>query len=408
MLDSIYVATSGMISFSNGLKNISNNVANINTPGFKATELEFTDLLYHMQTNGEGNQDQSGFTLGSGAGTPFTTRLFTQGTLTQTGNDLDLAINGNGFFVVHDGGNTFYTRSGQFQIDPDGNLVTRVGGARVAGLSNGGSLQDINVNAYRTIPGKATSSVSFVNNLSANSTTPTYTVSGITVYDSAGGTHTLSATFTNNTSVTPGSWKFVVTDTATGNVVASNGEVRFQGDGSPASGFNTFTFGYSPAGAAPFSVKFDFGNPGSFSGATNFSGGASSTLSVASQDGYTFGSLTKVSFDASGGLVFAYSNGQTAKGPVLALAMFNDMQALVPQGRAMFSNASDQAVTLGTAKTLAFGQIVGGSIESANVDLAKEFSELIILQRGYQASSEAMTTANDMLQQLLNLRGKQG
>lgn len=407
MLDSIYVATSGLISFSNGLKNISNNVANINTPGFKATQLEFSDLLYQMRDSGGGNGGNTSLTMGEGTSTPLTTRSFAQGTVTSTGDDLDAAINGNGFFVLNADGKTFYTRSGAFQIDSNGNLVTQNGAMNVEGLTSGGTLQDISVGAFRTIPGKATTSVSFVNNLSSNATSPTFTVSGINVFDATGGSHALSVTFTNNTAATPGSWTFKVIDTATGTTVVSNGEVRFQGDGSPAAGFNTFSFGYTPPGAAPLTIKFNFGDPGSFSGATNFSGGSTSTLAAGTIDGFTFGSLTKTTFDSSGGLVFTYSNGQTANGPKVALATFDDLQALTPEGNAMFSNKTGQKPILGTAQSGAFGQIAGGSLEGANVDLAQEFSELIILQRGYQASSEAMTTANDLIQQLLDLQGKQ-
>jgi flagellar hook protein FlgE len=182
--------------------------------------------------------------------------------------------------------------------------------------------------------------------------------------------------------------------------------VRFNGDGSPASGFNTFAFTLAPpGGVAPTQITLDFGAAGGFAGVTNFSAGADSTIRLGSQDGFAAGQIVSTAFDPDGTLVVSYSNGQTARGQKVALAFFQSPQQLEEQGGALFANPNDVPVTLGTAKSGVFGTLVGGSVEQANVDLAQQFSELIISQRGYQASSQVITTTNDMIDQLFQATG---
>jgi flagellar hook protein FlgE len=405
MLDSIYVSLTGLTGFSDGLKNISNNVANINTPGFKGTELQFQDLLYGFQPGA--GQDQSSLIDGSGMTTGGSTILFKQGDLKQTGNDLDAAIQGNGFFVLQQDGKTLFTRDGQFSIDANGFLVTSDGSARVQGLVNG-QLTDINTSAFQTSAAKATTTVKFSGNLSSGDSDGVQVISNLTVFDSTGGSQTLKVTFTNNSTVTPGSWLIRVEDAA-GNLVSDTGQIQFQGDGSPAAGSNTFTFNFTPAGTTRSqSITFDFGTAGGFSGATNFSAGPDSTLAVSSQDGFASGAITKATFDAAGNLVLTYSNQQTANAGQLALAWFNFLQGLQPTGNNAFANSTGLQMQLGAAQTSIFGSITAGSIEGANVDLGQEFTDLVIMQRGYQSSSEVITTANEMIQTLLDIKGQRG
>lgn len=136
MLDSIYIGMSGLISFSDGLTSISNNVANLNTPGFKGSQLEFVDLFYRYQYSGTTDQQGSPYAQGSGVASGATIPNFSQGEFRQTGNDLNAAIDGNGFFVLRKDGETFYTRAGQFQIDDAGYLVSTDDNARVASLDS--------------------------------------------------------------------------------------------------------------------------------------------------------------------------------------------------------------------------------------------------------------------------------
>lgn len=403
MLESIYVGLTGLTGYSKGLNNVSNNIANLNTPGFKSTQLQFADLFYDSRAVGDGSTNNSQLAFGSGLKVGNATTVFTQGELRQTGNDQDAAIDGGGFFVLRKDGEVFYTRAGQFEFDENGFLVSRSNGARVSGLAAGGGLRDINVDGYRATPGKATSIVQLSNNLSTGDSS--HQVSGVSIFDALGGSSALSLVFTNNNSVTPRSWLLQISDPA-GNVI-SNGEIRFGGDGSPAAGFNAHTFSYTPSGAPTQTITLNFGEPGTFSGATNFSAGADSTLQVSTQDGFTAGALSKISFDEAGFVVTEYSNGQNFKRDQLALASFSLLSGLEKLGNNLFANSSGQTVRIGAPGTGVFGDLSGGQIELSNVDLSGQFTDLIVIQRGFQASSQLISTSNEMIQQLLDMgRGK--
>jgi flagellar hook protein FlgE len=400
MFESIYVGMTGLNAFSRNLTVIGNNVSNINTPGFKSSELSFSDLVYNnliaSGSGGAGSEQQ----IGSGVGTSGTRVLFKQGTLQQTGNATDMAVDGNGLFVLRSSGKTTYTRDGQFVFDADGFLVSRGTGARVAAF-DGGSLGDLSTASLRAIPGQATSTVKFVDNLDIGGTTDTVNVN---VFDASGGSDPLTVIFTNNNSAQAGSWLLEVRD-KTGATI-SKGEIRFNGDGSPADGFNTFSFTLNSSGASPAQVTFDFGAVGGFSGATNFSS-QGSTLKVSSQDGFASGALTSVTFGADGVLTANYSNGQSRQAQRIALAFFESPENLKLNGNGTFDNPTNETVTLGNPNSGPFGALAPQSLESANVDLSQEFDDLIISQRGFQASSEVVNATNDMIQQLLNIQQKQ-
>ncbi len=394
MLDSIYIGMSGLISFSDGLTSISNNVANLNTPGFKGSQLEFVDLFYRYQYSGTTDQQGSPYAQGSGVASGATIPNFSQGEFRQTGNDLNAAIDGNGFFVLRKDGETFYTRAGQFQIDDAGYLVSTDDNARVAGLS-GGALADISIAGRRSNPPKATGTVSFKDTLSTNSST--FEVADIPVFDSLGVEHKLKLSLVNDSTNTPGRWTFTLLE---GTTTLTTGEIRYSGTGSPLEDADTHTFTYDPGhGALAHDLTLDFSKSTYFSSST-------STLSVDSQDGYAAGFLTKATLDADGNLVLTYSNGQTVKDQHLALAWFDNLAALQAQGGNRFTVFGESNRLLGQPGEKGMGNLKTGGVELSNVDLAQEFSELIIVQRGYQASSQVITAANEMIQQLGEIRGR--
>lgn len=407
MFESIYVGLTGLASFSRNLTVIGNNVSNLNTAGFKSTQLSFSDLAYRAAFSDRNDGAGSDLQLGTGVGTGETRVMFTQGDMRETGNPTDLAIDGNGFFVLRGEAGTFYTRSGEFEFDAQGFLVARASRARVAAL-DGGAMVDLSLADMRSTPPQATATVRFVDNLSVDDDTHDATV---TVFNSAGGGVPLTFTFTKNTAAGVGvrSWLFVVEDQA-GNIVPATGaqEIRFNGDGSLLAGFNraSITLAATPGGVPESIIALEFGTPGSTTGTTNFSAGANSTLRIASQDGFAPGALVSAAFDADGTLVATYSNGRTARGERVALAFFTTPGDLASAGGALFENRLNQDVVLGTARQGVFGALRSGAVESANVDLASEFSELIITQRGYQASSQVITTANEMMDQLFQITGK--
>lgn len=398
MLDSIYVGLTGLLGFSRDLTVIGNNVANLNTPGFKGSQLIFSDLFYRSQFS-DNNRDGAHVRLdiGTGLGTNSTRTIFSQGELKQTGNAQDAAINGNGFFVLKQDNQFFYTRNGQFTFDANGFLVSQSQNARVQGIQGGG-LHDINILGFRTIAGKATTKVNFAGILDSSSSTP-FDLGNITVYDSKGVTHKLSATFTNDSIISEGSW-FVEVKDEKGELIASN-QIRFDKDGTPSVAFNSFDVTLSSGE----SIEFNFGEPGSQSGARSLSA-SSSSLAPSSQDGAGIGSLTTATFDENGMLVLSYSNGETKKADQLGLASFNFLQGLQETQGSLFISAQNEVPLLGHANDGPFGSITGGAIELANVDLAQQFSDLIISQRGYQASSQVISTANEMIQQLFDAKAK--
>jgi flagellar hook protein FlgE len=394
MLDSLYIGLSGLTGYSKGLNNISNNVANLNTPGFKSSQLQFNDLFYRYQTSGDGGNSSS-YAQGSGVTVGGASVIFKQGELRATGNDQDVAVDGNGLFVLRKDGQTSYSRAGQFTFDADGFLVSRDNQARVAGLTGTDNLHDINISGLRSSPPKVTTAIKMAESLSSNDAT--FDIASMPVFDSLGGSHTLNLHFINNGGVTPRSWLVQVRE---GTNIISTGEIRYQGTGAPEVGFSSTTFTYAPTnGAAPLTVTLDFS-------ATDHFSSAGSDIKISSQDGLAAGSLTKAVFDADGFLVLTYSNGQTTKQDRLALAWFNDLQGLEQAGGNMFLNTGGQERRLGGPGDSLFGKVKGGSIELSNVDLAQQFSELIITQRGYQASSQVITASNEMIQQLFDLRGK--
>jgi flagellar hook protein FlgE len=400
MFESMYVGLTGLSTFSRNLTVIGANVSNLNTTGYKSTQLSFSDLVYRSFLSERHESGGASLQLGSGVGAGGTRVLFRQGELRQTGNATDLAISGSGFFVLRGDGGLAYTRSGEFEFGTDGFLVSRATGQRVAGWASG-QLTDIGIGALRTNPPRATATVRLIDNLSPGDTS--HDVS-MTVFDAAGLSHALTLRLTNNTGVTPGSWLLEVRDVA--DALLSSGEIRFGGDGSPAAGFNNHVFTHAPAGAPASVITLNFGDPGSFAGATGFSAGTDSTLRLDNQDGFGAGSLTQASFDADGVLVAAYSNGQAARGVRLALAFFDSLQDLERAEGGRFLNASSQRVTYGNPGEGLFGSVAAESVESANVDLAQQFSELIVTQRGYQASSQVIGAANEMIQQLFEIRSR--
>ena len=407
MLDSIYVGFSGLSTFSAGLRTISNNVGNLNTTGYKGNSLQFTDLYYKMETTVNGESSEQFYSQGTGVGIKSERVSFLQGELRQTGNDTDLGISGKGMFILRSDGKTAYTRNGNFEFDSSGYLVDASSKARVAGLTDSNALTDININSMLVARAKATTEVKLTGNLfytGSSATDPgTFTLADVPLYDASGGKTLAKLQFVKGTDPAVRGWNVTVS-TAAG-VLLNSGEIRFAGDGSPLAGFNTLSFSYTPSGGAAQTVTLNFGDAGTMSGVAFFSSAAASTSTVkqGSQDGYGLGSLQKATFDETGTLTMTYTNGQVVKGTRVALAAFDNMNDLTRLDGARFANDSDMVAIIRSAGSDGFGSIASGKLEASNVDLAKEFSELIIIQRGYQTSSQIIQAANEMAQQVLDV-----
>ena len=395
MFAAIDIGLSGMEAYTKGIQVISNNVANLDTPGFKASVANFADMF-------NADPGEIGFSSGgaqpdlSGEGVVLgpSSLDFSEGTLQQTNGDLDLAIQGGGFLVLQDGSKTVYARTGSFQVGSDGFVSESGTGYKLTVLGADGQPTAVNMKNLQSNPPSPTTNVTFSENLSSSATSDA--VSGITVFDSAGGQHSWQAAFAPD-ATTPGKWDVTITD-ETGATIGT-GALTFNGstiDPSTAK----ITVSTTPKGADPLSVVLDF------SQVTSFSEGTTSTMQVASSDGFGVGSLTSVTVDSTGTIQLAYSNNQTKSEGTIALADFLDPQQLTQQSGGVFSNASGQVARIRGSGVDGMGTLVSKQVEASNVDLTQEFGQLILIQRGFQASSQVVSIANDMIQQLFGIRGQ--
>lgn len=387
MLQAFFNGLSGLLSFSKGLDNVSNNVSNMNTPGFRGSDTFFRSI------NG-----QAGHGLGADiAGTEVRTKA---GETRQTGNDTNMAINGSGYFVLrNDEKELSYTRAGQFQVDKDGFLVDTVTQQKVQGIDVAGNLQDINISQQRTLPPRPTTRVEMVGSLARTGPTDTtHHINSVKVFDASGSSHALSVEFSPQT-IPTNSWQVKVSD-ADG-VILTTGSIAFAPDGSPLAGSNTITAPLTVNGSTQ-SIVLDFGTPGSFNLASQVASGPSHTLGARVVDGSAVAGLSTFTFDEKGIIKFTYSNGEKRDGSQVALANFADETALVAGENSLYRTPASMRAEFGQAGESRFGRIQGGYLELSNVDLAQEFGDILIIQRGYQASSRVMTVSNEMLEQLYN------
>ena len=395
MIDSIYLALSGMLGHERGLNVIGNNVSNMNTLGFRGSTVNFADVFLGTAPNGLGigATDQRG--VGGGVDASRTTVDFQAGTQQTTGNDLDAVLQGDGFFIVQDeSGAIRYTRAGDFDFVDDA-LVLKGQKIKVMTRDASGQLLPITLKNLQTNAGKATSKIELTGNF--NPTDTTHTIDSFDVFDKNGNKHTLKLEFTKPDPTNNPSpfvvWRLAVSEQGQeiGSVDLDFTQVSAQN--SPKSVHLALT------GTDAVDVSVDY----SAVQMQNL-GQQDSDVKASSQDGFGVGQITGKTFDAKGVLKLTYSNGQSADGPKLALAQVIDQNALVQVGDALFEYRGSQPVTIREAGDDL--KVLARSIEGSNVDLTTEFSQLILMQRGYQASSQVMSTANDMLQQLFDLRGR--
>lgn len=404
VLSAIYTGMSGMEAYQQGLEVIGNNVANLNTTGFKFTEPLFEDVETQTGTGGF-TGDPGTPTNGGGVAVDNSHVSFSQGNESATGDPLDAAVNGLGFFVVNLNGSTYYTRAGNFQFDKNGDLIETATSAKVMVSTSGSASGSFNINAYNSYPPTTTTTIQLSGNLARTGQTTSYNLPNITVVDSAGGTETLQSSFTQSTS-NPLSWTVQVTDA--NNKTVGTGTILFDADGTPDAANKPIALTVTPTGLPAFNVNLSIGSAGSFSGVTSLNTAATSQLQVASQDGVQLGSLTGTAFADDGSLTLTYSNGKTLTPAKLVLAQFNAPQELKQLDNGMFAATGNTTPLLGAPLSSNFGSIVGGEVEMSNVDLSQQFTELIVIQRGYQASSQITSIANDMMQQLLTMGSGRG
>lgn len=390
MFGSIYIGLSGLNAYSRGLQQVSNNVTNLNSQGFKASTVSFSDLF--------GTQGNGGLSYSAGEGQPghgirngATQIDLKQGELRQTERDLDLAVDGSGFMMLMRGDEIAYTRTGSFAVDKDGFIVLSGTEYRLATLDGTGHPVSLSIDNARSSPPLATTKVTFANNLSSSATT--FSVSDVKVIDANGGEHVWQVKFTKDTTAT-GQWTVTVTDDKAATIGTQT--LKFaRGKFDPATTALSFT-----DTASDLTVNFDM------TAVTSFSAGDISTLQAAQVDGYKLGTITSVTIDDDGELEIGYSNAQKNKIGAVAIADFRDPQALKQRSGGLFTDEGAAGRSLLTSADPRVGKVLSRRLEASNVDLSREFGDLILIQRGFQASSQIISVTNDMIQQLFGIRGQ--
>jgi flagellar hook protein FlgE len=382
MLGTIFIGLSGMSAFSNGLRQISNNITNINSTGYKASNLQFADLV------GSGDAGP-GHSQGVELGTP---RIdFGQGELRQSDRDLDIAIDGQGFLVLSKGSDLFYARTGSFEVDDEGYIRLAGKDYRLTIIGDGGEPVAANIDALRMHPPARTTRIRFDDNIST--TAETATVANIAVFNESGASANWTVKFTKVANAS-GEWTVAVTN-GDGASVGTNQTLKFIGSvANPTTSRMTF------ADTDGRSVEFDF------SSVDSFSSGTVSTIRAAEVDGFGTGEITAVRVSEEGFLEIAYNNEQIKKLGAVSIAMFRDPQSLSQRSEGIFASAGAAGREFLTSAHATTGRAMSRRIEASNVDLSREFGDLILVQRGYQASSQVVSVSNDMIQQLFGIRGQ--
>ncbi|GIW79746.1 MAG: flagellar hook protein FlgE [Gemmatales bacterium] len=420
MINAIFAGESALLAFQRQLDVIGNNVANSNTTGFKSQTVGFADLLYQTLQLGVAPQGNIGglnpLQKGLGVRVASISTDFTQGTLTPTGDPFNVAISGNGFFVLDNGSDQLFTRDGTFGVNADGFLVhagtgffvqrsgtVGEGGAGLPAFQVGGDNRIVIPPIGTAVPGQATANVTLQGNLDAATPIGGSTSSNITIFDSQGNSHVLTLLFTKTAANT---WSISGSiPAAEGNVSPNTiGPVTFNLDGSlagPASGSMTVNI-TSPTALPPQVINFDLGNIGGFLGLTQLGGGNSAAAT--NQDGFAAGFLNAFNIGNDGIITGTFSNGQTFPIAQLALAVFPNQGGLLRVGDNFFrvSPASGDP-SIGTPLTGGRGSIAGATLEDSNVDLATELARLIITQRSFEVNSDTIRVSSEMLQTAADL-----
>lgn len=396
MFGSIYIGLSGLAAYSRGLQQISNNVANLNAQGFKGSTVSFENVLGASGGSRDG-QVSSG---GSGVRGAASRLDFKQGELKQTDRDLDLAIQGGGLLMLMRGDEIAYTRTGSFEVDRGGQVVLAGTEYRLATLDASGQVKAVSVDLSRTSPPKATTKVAFSDNLSADlDTAKPLAIGNIAVFDASGGKHVWTATFTRDAAApgtgTARSWSVKVTDEK-GATIDTKALTFTAGLVDAATQRLDFTDAASGATAT-----LDFS-----SGVTSFAAGSVSTLRVASSDGYETGTFTTLGVNAKGEIEIGYSNAQKQALGKVAIVDFRNPTELQQRAGGLFTAAAGAVREVLSGGDPRVGTIQARRLEASNVDLTLEFSDLILVQRGFQASSQIISVSNEMIQQLFGMRGQ--
>ncbi|MEW6184296.1 MAG: flagellar hook protein FlgE [Thermodesulfobacteriota bacterium] len=428
MLTSLYSGISGLNANSTSMDVIGDNIANLNTTAFKSSRVNFGDVLSQTMIGSAGSSQ-----IGRGVAVKSVSTLFTQGSFEATGNALDLAIDGDGLFIVTDGTNRFFTRAGQFALDKNQKVVN----------SDGFILQGYQADETGTVTGTV-GDITFFNqqsqpvstteanlsvNLDATETiqTDAFTLDGngdgvvndpanynhcttMQIYDSLGGTHDVTMYFCKTAD---GTWDvhYVHQDPTDPDLLVDAGTqtLTFNTEGALTDDNEAaINFDFGTGVLNPQPITFNYGTSIA-EGGTGLDGttqyASDFSVNQQSQDGYGAGTVSSISIAEDGLITASFTNGRTRTVGQIALARFNDPSSLIKMGGNLYAETYDSGQALiGRPETSGLGRILSHTLEASNVDLAQEFVKLISAQRAFQANSRIITTTDEMMQELVNIK----
>jgi flagellar hook protein FlgE len=397
MLRSLYAGISGLRAEQTMLDVTSNNIANVNTVGFKSSSVQFEDALSQtVSAAGLSTSAKAGTNpnqVGLGVRVAGITTNLNEGSQTTTGNNLDAMISGDGYFVTQTGSQTLYTRNGSFHWDaqgrlstPDGSLVQGWKAGPDGTVSTGGAPTTLTLPSGTVSPATPTSTASMTGNLPSDAKPGTVLERDITVYSGDGSARQLTARFTAD-ATTSGKWNYSIDDGDPAK--AATGSLQADGSGALTSATSTT--------ASVDGIAVDLSSMSGYAGLT--------TAGFAKQNGNAAGTLLSVAMGGDGTLSGTFSNGATVAIARLAIGTFTNPEGLAKAGNStLTSTLNSGPVRLGTAGSDGWGSVVSGALEASNVDLSAEFTNLIVAQRGFQANARIITTSDAILQELIQLK----
>jgi flagellar hook protein FlgE len=422
---SFFIPLTGLESDSTALNTIANDLSNMNTTAFKAQTTNFADLFYQqIGSTGSGDPIQ----VGAGVQVASNETAFTQGSINSTGNSTDVALNGSGFFVVNNGGGgDEYTRAGDFSLTSTGSLVTSnglsvMGYPAVNGVVNTNApLTAINIPIGQVQQPQATTTLNMTANLDAASDTGTAFPAQVTVYDSLGVSHVATVTYTQTSANT---WSYSValpaSEFTSGTSTPVTGSMAFDSSGNlssitPTGGTQTtvgsaagdissipLSFTGLADGAADLNMKWNLLGT---SGTPSISQvDTASAVSATTQDGYASGQYQSFTIGSDGTVTATYSNGQQQAVGQVALANVANVQGLQLLGDGDYATTlASGTAAVATSGASGLGTMQDGALEESNVNISAEFSDLIVAQRAFEASSKAVTTFDTVTQETINM-----
>ena len=396
MLRSLFSGISGLRAHQQMMDVTGNNIANVNTTGYKSSQTVFQDTLSQMVNAAGAPQNQSGGTnpaqVGLGVRLASINANFGQGAAQTTGKSSDMMIQGDGFFVVKSGGESLYTRAGSFTFDANGSL-TNPNGQIVQGWSadgdgevnTSGAPGNIKLPIGISLKPEVTENITLTGNFSNEAVLGTKKEIPVKVYDAAGAANTMVVAFEKTADT---EWTMSLPDGSTKAITFTDGKPV--GDPDPDTGVDS---GKVAVGAYTFDIH----------DLTQYSGNTEARVS--NSDGSGAGVLSSYTVSNIGQIVGVFSNGLKQTLGQVALANFNNVNGLEKIGDSMFrSTVNSGLAQVGAAGSAGLGLITSGALEMSNVDLAQEFTNLVIAQRGFQANSRIITTSDEILQELVNLK----